>query len=143
MRVEGGRRREEGRSRWSGGNNVQRSTFNVQRSSHGRCKAGRWLCLLLLVALPVRAGEILGGRFKTVPDALYVNQAFEIHFELEVTFGSEVEDVRITDFPNNPELITAVFAASTLMTLTHERHDDATWGARVFAASASETEAEP
>lgn len=71
-----------------------------------RCKAGRWLCLLLLVALPVRAGEILGGRFKTVPDALYVNQAFEIHFELEVTFGSEVEDVRITDFPNNPELIT-------------------------------------
>ena len=40
-------------------------------------------------------------------------------------------------------LITAVFAASTLMTLTHERHDEATWGARVFAASASETEAEP
>jgi hypothetical protein len=35
-------------------------------------------------------------------------------------------------------LITVVFAASTLMTLAHERHDEATWGARVFAASASE-----
>ena len=40
-------------------------------------------------------------------------------------------------------LITVVFAASTLMTLTHERHDEATWGARVFAASASDTEAAP
>ena len=106
MRWEGRKRREEGSSRGSVENNVQRSTPNAQRSSCGRGGAGRWLSLLLLVALPVRAGEILGGRFKTVPDALYVNQAFEIHFELEVTFGSEVEDVRITDFPNNPELIT-------------------------------------
>ncbi len=40
-------------------------------------------------------------------------------------------------------LLTVVFAASTLMTLTHERHDEATWGARVFAASVSETEAAP
>lgn len=40
-------------------------------------------------------------------------------------------------------LIAVVFAASTLMTLTHERHDEATWGARVFAVSASETEAAP
>jgi len=40
-------------------------------------------------------------------------------------------------------LITVVFAASTLMTLAHERHDEATWGARVFAASASETEVAP
>ncbi len=106
MRGEGKRRREEGRSRGSGEHNAQRSTPNFQRSNRGRGKAARWLCLLLLVALPVRAGEILGGRFKTVPETLYVNQAFEIHFELEVTFGSEVEDVRITDFPNNPELIT-------------------------------------
>jgi len=38
-------------------------------------------------------------------------------------------------------LITAVFAASVLMTLAHERHDDATWGARVFISSSlSETE---
>jgi hypothetical protein len=72
----------------------------------GKVRYVRWLGLLLLLALPVHAGEILGGRFKTVPETLYVNQAFEIHFELEVTFGSEVEDVRVTGFPNNPDLIT-------------------------------------
>ena len=32
-------------------------------------------------------------------------------------------------------LIAVVFAASTLMTLAHERHDTATWGARVFSSS--------
>ena len=38
-------------------------------------------------------------------------------------------------------LIAVVFAASTLMTLAYERHDAATWGARVFTSSApSETE---
>ncbi len=37
-------------------------------------------------------------------------------------------------------LIAAVFAASTLVTLTHERHDNATWGSRVFISSSpSET----
>lgn len=41
-------------------------------------------------------------------------------------------------------LIAAVFAASTLMTLMHERHDDATWAARVFlSAAANDTEVAP
>ena len=41
-------------------------------------------------------------------------------------------------------LIAAVFAASTLTTLMHERHDTATWHARVFSAdSADDTEATP
>ncbi len=106
MRWAGRRKREEGKRRRTGGTDAQRSTLDVQRSSCQRGGIGRWLSLLLLLALPVQAGEILGGRFKTVPEVLYVNQAFEIHFELEVTFGSEVEDVRISDFPNNPELIT-------------------------------------
>jgi hypothetical protein len=35
-------------------------------------------------------------------------------------------------------LIAAVFAASTLMTLADERHDNATWNARVFASGESE-----
>ena len=52
------------------------------------------------------AGDLLGGRLYTVPEKVYVNQAFEIHFELEVTFGSEVQDVRINGFPNNPDLLT-------------------------------------
>ena len=52
------------------------------------------------------AGDLLGGRLYTVPEKVYVNQAFEIHFELEVTFGSEVQDVRISGFPNNPDILT-------------------------------------
>lgn len=40
-------------------------------------------------------------------------------------------------------LTAALFAASVLMTLIHERHDDATWPARVFAASHPEKEDAP
>ncbi len=41
-------------------------------------------------------------------------------------------------------LFALVFAASTLMTLAHERHDTATWGSRVFISSTpSETEDAP
>lgn len=61
---------------------------------------------LLMTPAPAFGGDILGGRLYTVPDKLYVNQLFEIHFELEVTAGSEIEDLRISDFPNNPDLIT-------------------------------------
>ncbi len=68
---------------------------------------------LLLLALPALAGEIFSGRLYTVPDKIYVNQAFEIHFEMEVSFGSEVEDLRISDFPNNPEFITVGRLEST------------------------------
>jgi hypothetical protein len=63
-------------------------------------------CCLWLGAFSARAGEILGGRFYTAPEKVYVNQAFEIHFDLETTFGTEVEDLRISDFPNNPDIIT-------------------------------------
>ncbi len=67
-------------------------------------------CLLpiayCLLSLPALAGELLSGRFYTVPENIYVGQAFEIHFELEVTGGSEVQDLRIGDFPNNPEVLT-------------------------------------
>ena len=41
-------------------------------------------------------------------------------------------------------LFALVFAASTLMTLAHERHDAATWASRVFVSSSlSEPEAAP
>jgi len=41
-------------------------------------------------------------------------------------------------------LIAVVFAASSLVTLMHERHDSATWGTRVFVSSAAiETEETP
>ncbi len=67
-------------------------------------------CLLpiayCLLTLPTLAGEIISGRLYTVPEKIYVNQAFELHFELEVTFGSEVEDMRIGGIPNDPSLLT-------------------------------------
>ena len=62
--------------------------------------------LLFGTGLPLHAGEFVSGRLYTVPETIYVNQAFEIYFELEVTFGSEVEDLRIRDFPNQPDLLT-------------------------------------
>ncbi|MDX9867926.1 MAG: hypothetical protein RBT78_08370 [Kiritimatiellia bacterium] len=40
-------------------------------------------------------------------------------------------------------LLAVVFAASTLITLAQERHDAATWGARIFTASTPETEGTP
>lgn len=72
-----------------------------------RTSLHRLLPLACLLALHARAGELLSGRLYTVPEKVFVNQAFEIHFELEVTSGSEVQDLRISDFPNNPELLTA------------------------------------
>jgi len=60
----------------------------------------------LLNVWSARAGEIYSGRLYTVPEKIYANQPFEIRFELEVPFGTEVEDLRISDFPNNPDLIT-------------------------------------
>jgi hypothetical protein len=59
----------------------------------------------LLALTSAFAGDIVGGRIYTVPEKVYVNQAFDIHLDLEVTFGSEVEDPRVSDFPNNPEFI--------------------------------------
>ena len=83
-----------------------------QRSEvKGRSRLGplagvlRMLLLSFALARPALAGEIFSGRLFTVPEKIYVNQTFEIHFELEVSFGSEVEDLRISDFPNNPDLI--------------------------------------
>ncbi len=65
------------------------------------------LCLaFFLISLAARAGEIYSGRLYTVPAKIYVNQAFEIHFELEVTFGNEVGDMQISGIPNNPALLT-------------------------------------
>ena len=71
------------------------------------------LFFALLLAFPALAGELFSGRLYTVPEKIYVNQSFEIHFELEVSFGSEVEDLRISDFPNNPEVITVGRLEST------------------------------
>jgi len=67
--------------------------------------------LLFVVSAP--AADILSGRFYTVPEKIYVNQAFDIHFELEVSSGSDVEELNIGDFPNDPSLITVGQLQST------------------------------
>ena len=61
---------------------------------------------LLMSSATALGSDLLGGRLHTAPDKLYVNQLFEIKFELEIAAGCEVEDLRISDFPNNPDLIT-------------------------------------
>ena len=91
----------------------QRSEIG-RRNHVGPLVRALWMFpLALAFALPALAGEIFSGRLYTVPEKLYVNQAFEIHFELEVSFGSEVEDLRISDFPSNPDLITVGRLEST------------------------------
>lgn len=62
-------------------------------------------CCLLSLSLSARAGELLAGRLHTAPERVFVNQVFELHFELEVTPGSEVEYLRISDFPNDANLV--------------------------------------
>lgn len=61
--------------------------------------------LFLLLAFSTFGGELFSGRLYTVPEKLYVNQPFEIHFDLELSPGSEVEDLRIHDFPNDSDLL--------------------------------------
>ncbi len=86
-----------------------RPPFSVLRPPSSVLRFARRLvpaAFFTLAAFPSLAGEIFAGRLYTVPEKIYVNQAFEIHFELEVSSGCEVEDLRISDFPNNPELLT-------------------------------------
>ena len=51
------------------------------------------------------AGEILEGRWFTVPEKIYVNQPFELRCELVVTFGTELEDVRLGGVPVNSDAL--------------------------------------
>ena len=74
-------------------------------SGFGVFRSAAFALAALLFGLSAPAAEILSGRFYTVPEKIYVNQAFDIHFELEVTSGSDVEELNIGDFPNDPALI--------------------------------------
>jgi hypothetical protein len=65
------------------------------------------------------AAEIFEGHFFTVPEKIFVTQAFEIHFELAVSPGCEIEDVRISDFPNDA----SVFSIGQLESVSRNRTD--------------------
>ncbi len=89
---------------------------------------------LFFICGAARAAEIFGGRFYTVPDKLFVNQAFEIHFELEVSPGCEIEDLRISDFPNDADAV----SVDPMRSLSRNRttRSDRTLDVLHFAASA-------
>lgn len=65
------------------------------------------LLFLLLLALSgeTYAANLLGARFYTKPAKLFVGQSFEIHCEIDTTFGCEVQDLRIRDFALPPEQV--------------------------------------
>ncbi len=76
------------------------------------------LAAVLSLAPPAAlGGDIFAGRLYTVPEKLYVNQLFEIRLELEVTAGNEIDDLRISNFPSNPDLITV----GRMETVTRQR----------------------
>lgn len=89
-------------------NGARGSGFRVRGSgvSGSRFAVARAVLSVLSVALATHAADLLSGRLYTVPEKIYVNQPFEIRFDLEVTAGAEVEDLRISDFPNDPSLLT-------------------------------------
>lgn len=78
-------------------------------SESGVRGSGFRACLAVLAALSLdlsaRAADLLSGRLYTVPGKVYVNQPFEVRFDLEVTAGADVEDLRISDFPNDPSVL--------------------------------------
>lgn len=74
-----------------------------------------------LFAITGRAGELLSGRLYTVPDKLFVNQVFELRFDLEVSPGCDIEDLRISDFPGDPNVIT--FSGLETISRTHGSRD--------------------
>ena len=86
--------------RWSQG-----SGFRVQWFSGLRLTALFFVLSVLSAARAARAADLLSGRLYTVPEKVYVNQPFEIRFDLEVTAGADVEDLRISDFPNDPAVL--------------------------------------
>lgn len=63
------------------------------------------IAALCLTAGSLHGAAIYSGQLRTLPETIYVNQSFQIQFELEVTPGVQLESLRISDFPSNPELI--------------------------------------
>ena len=49
----------------------------------------------LLFATHAHAGELLAARFRIQPERPYVGQPFELHLEVEVTPGAEIQDLQL------------------------------------------------
>jgi hypothetical protein len=50
------------------------------------------------------AAELRSARLLTKPEHIFVNQSFELFFELEVSVGAEVQDLQFIGFASNDEL---------------------------------------
>jgi hypothetical protein len=66
-------------------------------------------CYLLLLicfcsSLVARAAEIRTARFFTNPGHIFVNQSFDLCFELELSVGCEAQDLQFTSFTANEQL---------------------------------------
>ncbi|MCL1920627.1 MAG: SH3 domain-containing protein [Kiritimatiellaeota bacterium] len=61
---------------------------------------------LLLCASAASAAEIRAVRFHTKPEHVFVNQPFELWFEVELPLGCDLQNPSLADFPASPEHIT-------------------------------------
>jgi hypothetical protein len=62
----------------------------------------------MLFSVPncVAAAQIRTARLMTKPEHIFVNQSFELFVEVELTVGSEVQNLQFTDFTMNAGLFT-------------------------------------
>lgn len=67
----------------------------------------RAFALGLLVFAPhvVRAGDLVRAHFFTSPERIFVGQAFVLHFEVEATAGTELNDLQVSGLPSDPDVI--------------------------------------
>ncbi|MBQ7187894.1 MAG: BatD family protein [Kiritimatiellae bacterium] len=57
----------------------------------------------IFAAFSLFAGEIVSGRLYTEPETIYRNQPFKLWFELQITFGCELQDVRPEGLPGEAD----------------------------------------
>ena len=63
------------------------------------------LLALLLCAGIASAAEIRAVRFHTKPEHVFVNQPFELWFEIELPLGCEAQDLRFSEFPESTDTL--------------------------------------
>ncbi len=73
--------------------------------------------LIALSGLATQAADLMGARFYIRPERVFAGQSFELHCEIETTFGCDVQDLRIVNFPLNPDR----FSMGDLETLVPQR----------------------
>ncbi|MBR4172277.1 MAG: BatD family protein [Kiritimatiellae bacterium] len=61
------------------------------------------LVCAIFATLSLCAGEIVSGRLYTEPATIYRNQPFKLWFELQITFGCELQDVRPEGLPGEAD----------------------------------------